>query len=141
MLPSIPVIRLRSFPVEIMWRLIVSVLCGVGIWSSWTLLRADNLAHLDTANSLRAAIRLEPDAWKYSMRLAALDEARGQQLLETVVKLDPYNAEADVELSLRLEAAGNYSQAEKLLQNAFAIDHTRILALGSHGSRHTIRSN
>jgi tetratricopeptide (TPR) repeat protein len=58
------------------------------------------------------------------MRLAAFDETRGQQLLETVVKLDPYNAEADVELSLRLEAAGNYSQAEKLLQNAFAIDHT-----------------
>jgi len=124
MLPSIPVIRLRSFPVEIAWRLIVSVLCGVGIWSSWNFLRADNLAHLDTATSLRAAIHLEPDAWKYSMRLAALDEAPGQQLLETVVKLDPYNAEADIELSLRLEAAGNYSQAETLLQNAFAIDHT-----------------
>lgn len=124
MLPSIPVIRLRSYPVEIAWRLIVSVLCGVGIWSSWNVVRADNLAHLDTVNSLRAAIRLEPDAWKYSMRLAALDEADGQQLLETVVKLDPYNAEADVELGLRLEAEGNYNQAEKLLQNAFAIDHT-----------------
>ena len=124
MLPSNPVIRLRSFPVEIAWRLIASALCGVGIWSSWNLLRADNLAHLDTADSLRAAIRLEPDAWKYSMRLAALDEANGEQLLETVVKLDRYNAEADVELSLRLEAEGNNSQAEKLLQNAFAIDHT-----------------
>ncbi len=124
MLPSILVNRLRSVPVEIAWRLIVLALCVAGIWSSWNVLRADNLAHLDTVNSLRAAIRMEPDAWKYSMRLAALDEVHGEQLLETVVKLDPYNAEADVELSLRLEAEGNYNQAEKLLQNAFAIDHT-----------------
>ncbi len=87
-------------------------------------MKADNLFHSDTADSLRAAIRLEPDAWKYSMRLAALDQAHGKQLLETVVKLDPYNAEADVELGLRLEAAGEYSDAEKLLLNAFAIDHT-----------------
>ncbi len=124
MLPSIPVVRLRSSPVEIAWRLVVLALCGVGIWSSCNFLRAGYLAHLDTANSLRDAIRLEPDAWKYSMRLAALDEANGQQLLENVVKLDPYNAEADVELSLRLEAEGKYIQAETLLQNAFAIDHT-----------------
>jgi hypothetical protein len=117
-------INLRSRSVEIAWRLTVSGLCAAGIWSSWNFLRADNLFRSDTANSLRAAIRLEPDAWKYSMRLAALDEANGLQLLETVVKLDPYNAEADVELGLRLEAAGEYSQAEKRLLNAFAIDHT-----------------
>jgi tetratricopeptide (TPR) repeat protein len=124
MLPSIAMIHIRSRSVEIAWRLTVTGLCAVGIFSSLNFLRADNLARLDTANSLRAAIRLEPDAWKYSMRLAALDEANGQRLLETVVRLDPYNAEADIELALRLEAEGQYSQAEKLLQNAFAIDHT-----------------
>lgn len=124
MLPSIAMIQIRSRSVEIAGRLIVAGLCAVGIWSSWNILRADELARLDTADSLRSAIRLEPDAWKYSMRLAALDDAHGQQLLQNVVDLDPYNAEADVELSLRVEAEGNYSQAEKLLQNAFAIDHT-----------------
>lgn len=58
------------------------------------------------------------------MRLALLDDAHAQQLLETAIKLDPYNAQADIELGLRLEAAGDYRRAEKLLLDAFAIDHT-----------------
>jgi hypothetical protein len=58
------------------------------------------------------------------MRLAALDDADAQQLLETSIKLDAYNAQADIELGLHLEAAGDYGDAERLLLNAFAIDRT-----------------
>jgi tetratricopeptide (TPR) repeat protein len=107
-------------------RTIVAGLCVLGIWCSWNLARADYLFRMDTEESLRAAIRLEPDAWKYYMRLALLDDAHAQQLLETAIKLDSYNAEADIELGLRLEAAGDYSGAERLLLSAFTIDHTYL---------------
>ena len=75
---------------------------------------------------MREAIRLEPDAWKYYMRLALIDDAHAEQILKSAVKLDPYNSQADIELSLRRESAGDYSQAEKLLLDAFAIDHTYV---------------
>jgi tetratricopeptide (TPR) repeat protein len=105
-------------------RTIIAGVCLIAIWNCWSLARADYLYRLDTVESLRAAIRLEPDAWRYSMRLAALDDEHAQQLLETAVRLDPYNAEADIELALRLEAAGDYGRAEKLLLTAFSIDRT-----------------
>jgi tetratricopeptide (TPR) repeat protein len=102
----------------------IAGICMLGIWSSWKLARADYLFRKNTVDSLRAAIRLEPDAWKYYMRLALLDDAHAQQLLETAIKADPYNAQADIELGLRIEAAGDYPRAEKLLLDAFAVDRT-----------------
>jgi tetratricopeptide (TPR) repeat protein len=99
---------------------------AAGIWCSWTLARADYLFRLNTPESVRAAIRLEPDSWEYTMRLALLDDAHAQQLLETAIRLDPYNAQADIELGLRLESAGDFGAAEKLLLNAFAVDHTNL---------------
>lgn len=80
----------------------------------------------NTGQSVQAAIRLAPDAWQYYMRLSLLDEAHAQQLLENAVALDPYNAEADIELGLRLEAAGDYGGAEKLFLGAYAVDHTYL---------------
>lgn len=116
--------RLRTRLFAVVWRTIVAGICVLGIWSSLNLARADYLFRLNTEESVRAAIRLEPDAWRYYMRLALLDEANAQQLLEAAIKLDPYNAQADIELGLRLEAAGDYPRAEKLLLDAFAIDRT-----------------
>jgi hypothetical protein len=110
----------------IAWRTMIAGICMLGIRSSWNLARADYLFRMNTEESLRAAIRLEPDAWKYYMRLALFDDANAQQLLETAIKDDPYNAEADIELGLRLEAAGNYPRAEKLLLDAFAVDRTFV---------------
>ncbi|MGC2328454.1 MAG: hypothetical protein WA604_17200, partial [Candidatus Sulfotelmatobacter sp.] len=116
--------RIRTRLFSIAYRPIFAGICAAGIWSSWKLARADYLFRLNTAESVRSAIRLEPDAWKYYMRLALFDDAHAQQLLETAIKLDPYNAQADIALGLRLEAAGDYSGAEKLLLDAFAIDRT-----------------
>lgn len=118
--------RLQIRFLEIAWRTIITSVLAFGIWCSWTLARADYLFRLNTPESVRAAIHLEPDSWEYYMRLALLDDAHAQQLLETAISLDPYNAEADIELSLRLEGAGDYSRAEKLLLDAFAIDRTYL---------------
>ncbi len=118
--------RLQIRFLEIAWRTIVTSVLAFGIWCSWTLARADYLFRLNTPESVRAAIHLEPDSWEYYMRLALLDDAHAQQLLETAISLDPYNAEADIELSLRLEGAGDYRKAEKLLLDAFAIDRTYL---------------
>ena len=107
-------------------RTIIAGILALGIWCSWTLARADYLFRQNTPESVRAAIRLEPDSWEYYMRLALLDDAHAQQLLDTAISLDPYNAEADIELGLRLEGAGDYRRAEKLLLDAFAIDHTYL---------------
>jgi hypothetical protein len=120
------VIRLQIRFLEIAWRAIIVGILAVGIWCSWTLARADYFFRQNTPESVRAAIRLEPDSWEYYMRLALLDDAHAQQLLETAISLDPYNAEADIELSLRLEGAGDYGTAEKLLLDAFAIDRTYL---------------
>ncbi len=116
--------RLRFRFLAMVCRTIIVGICALGIWCSWNMARADYLFRQDTGDSIRAAIHLEPDAWKYYMRLALLDDTHAQQLLETAFELDPYNAEANIELGLRLEAAGDYSRAERLLLNGFAIDHT-----------------
>ena len=60
------------------------------------------------------------------MRLSLLDEADARQLLETAVALDPYNAEADIELGLSHEAAGDYRGAERLFLGAYAVDDTYL---------------
>jgi hypothetical protein len=118
--------RLQIRFLEIASRTIITGVLAFGIWCSWKLARADYLFSLNTPDSVRAAIRLEPDSWEYYMRLALLDDAHAQQYLETAISLDPYNAEADIELSLRVEGAGDYRTAEKLLLDAFTIDRTYL---------------
>ena len=123
-LGSIAVTRLRTQLFVIACRTIIAGVCALGIWYSWNLARADSLFRLDTEDSVRAAIRIEPDASGYYMRLAQFDDAHAQQLLETSINLNPYNAPAYIELGLRFEAAGEYARAEKSLLQAFAIDRT-----------------
>src|SRR5579863_9014482 len=101
-------------------------LCGLGIWSSFCFARADLLFRQNTEQSVQAAIRLEPDAWQYDMRLSLLDDAHADQLLETARTLDAYNSEADIELGLRREAAGDYPAAERLFMDAYEIDDTYL---------------
>lgn len=69
-------------------------------------------------------MRLEPDAWRYYMRLSQFDDAHAEQLLERSLQLNPYDAPADIELGLHEESIGDYGRAEKLMLDAFAIDHT-----------------
>ena len=107
-------------------RIVLAGGCLWGIWSSWAVARADYLFRKDNAEAIRAAIRLAPDNSAYYMRLAQLDEDHARALLETSLRLDHYNAQADIELGLRYEADGDASQAEKLLLQAAVIDHTYL---------------
>jgi hypothetical protein len=112
--------------VRVILRVAIAGVCCLGIWNSWKIARADYLFQKDTEDSVRAAIRLVPDGWEYYMRLAQFDREHARDLLDTAVHLDPYNAEADIELGLQYEAEGNLELAEKSLLAAFDVDHTYL---------------
>ncbi len=112
--------------VSVALRIAVAAVCCVGIWSSLSFARAEYLFRLDTDQSIRSAIDLEPDGWPYYMRLAQYDRPNARHLLESSLKLNPYNAQADIELGLQYEADGNLGEAEKHLLNAYSIDHTYL---------------
>ncbi len=107
-------------------RIVVAVACCLGIWSSWKLARADHLFHEDTEASIHSAIALAPDGWKYYMRLAQLDPKHSQDLLATALRLDRYNAEANIEMGLQYESQGDYVKAEHSFLEAYAVDHTYL---------------
>ncbi len=110
--------------IEITLRAAVALACCLGIWGSLLLARADYQFRKDTADSIRLAIDLVPDGWPYYMRLAQFDSADAKKLLNTSLRFNPYDAQADIELGLENEAEGNYDTAEKQLLQAYKIDHT-----------------
>ena len=112
--------------VSVALRIAVAAACCVGIWSSLSFARAEYLFQLDTDQSIRSAIHLVPDGWPYYMRLAQFDRANARQLLESSLHLNPYHAQADIELGLQYEADGNLGEAEKHLLNAYSIDRTYL---------------
>ena len=112
--------------VEVVLRIILAAACCLGIWSSWKLARADYLFHQDTEQSVRAAIHLVPDGWEYYMRLAQFDREHTQELLTTALRLNRYDAQADIELGLQYEADGDFPRAERLLLDAYDVDHTYL---------------
>ena len=107
-------------------RLIAVGACVVGIWHSLALARADHLVQKDTPESLRAAIEIMPDGWPYYLRLSQLQPEHADALLTESLRLNPYNAQADIELALSEEAEGNYGHAEALLLQAYAVDRTYL---------------
>lgn len=107
-------------------RLIIVAASCWGIWLSWRLSRADFLFHQDTETSIRQAISVAPDAWAYYMRLAEFDPVHAQQLLTTAVHLNPYDAQAEIELGLQEEALGEFGKSEQSFKRAFAVDHTYL---------------
>lgn len=60
------------------------------------------------------------------MRLAQFNQENSQKLLATALHLDPYNAEADIEMGLQYEANGDFAHAERSLLQAYAVDHTYL---------------
>jgi hypothetical protein len=107
-------------------RIIVAAACCWGIWSSLNFARADYLFQKDNDQSIRSAIHLVPDGWPYYMRLAQFDRTNARHLLESSLQLNPYNAQVDIELGLQYEAAGDLSNAERHLLNAYSIDRTYL---------------
>lgn len=118
-----PLLR-RSVGVAL--RIIIAGTCCFGIWCSWEFACADYLFQKDTEESVRSAIHLVPDDWEYYMRLAQFDRGHARELLATSLRLDRYNAQADIELGLQYEAEGDFGRAEKLLLDAYEVDHTYL---------------
>lgn len=116
---------LRQIPTVVLQFCMVC-LCGIAIWNSSKLLRADYLFHQDSDESIRGAIQLAPDQWVYYLRLAQLEPDRAPELLTRSLQLNNYNATADIELGLNFEAAGDTKKAEQLLLAAFQIDRTYL---------------
>lgn len=108
----------------ISFRAIVVGACGIGIWWSCKLARADELFRLDTPEAVAEAIRLVPDQPQYYIRLAKLDGGRSSELLAKAIDLEPYNSLAMIELGLNREAGGSNVEAERLLLGAFEVDRT-----------------
>lgn len=117
---------LRSQFFALVVRAFVVCACLLGIWESWKVARSDAQFWQDTAESLRGAIRLEPDCWTCYVRLARLDESSAEQLLQTSLQLNRYNSEATIDLGLRYESDGDLKRAEELLLQAFKVDDTYV---------------
>ena len=107
-------------------RALVVCACLLGIWKSWIIARSDALFLQGTAESVRAAIRLEPDCWWCYVQLARLDESSAEQLLETSLRLNRYDSDATIDLGLRYESDGDFKRAEELLLQAFDVDRTYV---------------
>ena len=112
--------------VGVVLRIILAAACCLGIWSSWKFARADYLFHQDTEQSVRTAIRLVPDGWEYYMRLAQFDREHTRELLATALRLNRYDAQADIELGLQYEADEDFPRAERQLLDAYDVDHTYL---------------
>ena len=104
----------------------VSVVCAclLGIWESWKFDRSERLYYRYTPESIRAAIRVEPDCWWCYIPLAQKDELHAEELLRTSLRLNPYNSDAAIDLALRYEAHGDIQHAETFLLQAFEVDRT-----------------
>jgi tetratricopeptide (TPR) repeat protein len=114
----------RSLFFALVVRALVVCACLLGIWESWKTARSDALFLQGTAESVRASIRLEPDCWWCYTQLARLDESSAEELLQTSLRLNPYNSEAAIDLGLRYESDGEFHRAEELLFQAFEVDRT-----------------
>jgi len=107
-------------------RIIAAGACCIATWNSWQFAVADYHFQKDTEDSIRTAIGLVPDGWQYYMRLSQLDRAHTRDLLDASLRLNRYNAQANIELGLQYEADGDYSNAEKQLLEAYSVDHTYL---------------
>jgi len=105
-------------------RIGIAAICALAMWNSWKIARADHLARRDDEQSLRKAITLVPDNWEYYMGLADLDQDHARELLNTSLRMDRYNALANIELGWQSESEGDYAGAEKSLLAAFDVDRT-----------------
>jgi tetratricopeptide (TPR) repeat protein len=104
----------------------IAALCCLGIWWSYKIARADNDFRKDTLDSLQSAIALVPDQPKYYTRLAQLDPDRAEPLLEKALSINRNDSMALIDLGLLRESMSDFVGAEKLLLQAFEVDHTYL---------------
>jgi len=116
----------RELFVALVVRALVVCVCLLGISESWKIERSDALLSQGTAESVRAAIRWQPDCWWCYVKLARLDDSSAKNLLQTSLRLNRYNSNAAIDLGLRYESDGDFHRAEELLLQAFEVDRTYV---------------
>src|ERR1039458_7590274 len=84
-------------------RILIVGVCCLGIWSSWKFAYADYLFQENTEKAIQKATRVVPDGWEYFMGLADFDQGHAKDLLGTSLRLNRYNAKADIELGFQYE--------------------------------------
>src|SRR5215469_4146263 len=99
-------------------RALIVCACALGVWESWEFVRSERLYYRYTTDSIRAAIRIEPDCWYCYIPLAQRNEPHPEDLLRKSIKLNPYNSDALIDLGLRYEANGDLRGAEETLLQA-----------------------
>jgi len=95
-------------------------------WWSIRLARADAAFRQRTPADVARAISLQPENGEYLATLALQAEYTGQDstdLLEEVARLNPRASAPRIRLGLAAELRGDTNQAERWLQDAFAVDH------------------
>lgn len=93
---------------------------------------ADIYFQRHTLSDTEKAVRLTPGQAEYREHLAAylsdIDERRAMQALERAVTLDPYDANAWIQLGLLDEAEDRFGAASQCLRRAARVDHTFLPA-------------
>lgn len=94
-------------------------------WWSIRLARADSAFRQRTPADVARAISLQPENGEYLATLALQAEYAGQDstdLLEEAARLNPRASAPRIRLGLAAELRGDTKQAERWLQDAFAVD-------------------
>jgi tetratricopeptide (TPR) repeat protein len=110
-------------------KLYASLLIGVCLGAAGVSLRiaaADYYYKLDTPESVKRALELEPQNSQYQERWAAFEPVAAVPALRRAVTLNPYLTSARIELGLRADFAGHRDEAENLLLDAFAHDRMSL---------------
>ena len=107
---------------------------GFVLATAWTLRigLADMYFQRHTLIDTEKAIRLTPGQAVYQEHLAGylrdIDEQRAQQALQRAVALNPYDANAWIQLGLLYEAGNQLQEASQSLQQAARVDQTFLSA-------------
>ena len=113
---------------------IVCAVAGLAIAMSWTLRigLADIYFQRNTLADTEKSIRLTSGQAEYQEDLARylgdLDGRRANQALQHAVALDPYDADAWIQLGLMYETENRLSDASRCLRQAARVDHTFLPA-------------
>lgn len=99
---------------------------ALGTWQSVYVAIADNLYGMDTPESLRKAVELEPGNAAYHALLAEHLESAGEDpkpQLRAAVQLNPLDSLNLMRAAVRAETEQDYAAAEQYLKRAAAVDN------------------
>jgi O-antigen ligase len=111
--------RRLSWPPALAAALVLLVATFYTARTAW----ADILFRQATPESVRQAVRLQPDRAEYHAALAQIDNDHAVQHLERAVTANPYRTSARISLAGQMEARQDYARAAELLLEAARRDH------------------